>query len=169
MKKILTLVIVCRGDSVLLGMKKRGFGEGLWNGFGGKVEIGETIEEAARRELEEEAGLIAGQLSPVGILQFTFACEPKELEVHVFKADAYIGEPTETEEMRAAWFLHNEIPFADMWADDVHWVPLLLSGRLFKGHFHFDAPSSLEHRAKILAHELVIVGNLGESIVAAAT
>ncbi|CAN0505072.1 unnamed protein product, partial [Ectocarpus sp. 12 AP-2014] len=32
---------------ILLGMKKRGFGEGKWNGFGGKVESGESVEEAA--------------------------------------------------------------------------------------------------------------------------
>ncbi|MCO5556826.1 hypothetical protein L7F22_010379 [Adiantum nelumboides] len=49
-KKLLTLAIVNRGGQVLLGLKKRGFGEGYYNGFGGKVEVGETIEEAARRE-----------------------------------------------------------------------------------------------------------------------
>ena len=47
--KLLTLVLVCNADKVLLGMKKRGFGEGRWNGFGGKVETGETIPEAAVR------------------------------------------------------------------------------------------------------------------------
>ena len=34
---------------VLLGMKKRGFGAGRYNGFGGKVEPGETVKEAAIR------------------------------------------------------------------------------------------------------------------------
>jgi hypothetical protein len=49
MKKLLTLVLVTRPNQVLLGMKKRGFGQGKWNGFGGKVEKGETILEAAQR------------------------------------------------------------------------------------------------------------------------
>ena len=49
MKKLLTLVLVTRPNQVLLGMKKRGFGMGRWNGFGGKVEKGETILEAAKR------------------------------------------------------------------------------------------------------------------------
>ncbi len=44
--------------SVLLGMKKRGFGAGKWNGFGGKVEKGESNTQAAIRELEEESGII---------------------------------------------------------------------------------------------------------------
>jgi len=35
---------------ILLGMKKRGFGEGKLNGFGGKVKESETVEEAARAE-----------------------------------------------------------------------------------------------------------------------
>lgn len=47
--KLLTLVLVVQPGKVLLGMKKRGFGVGKWNGFGGKVQPGETIEDAARR------------------------------------------------------------------------------------------------------------------------
>ena len=47
--KLLTLVLVVQPGRVLLGMKKRGFGVGKWNGFGGKVQPGESIEEAARR------------------------------------------------------------------------------------------------------------------------
>ena len=47
--KLLTLVLIREPSRVLLGMKKRGFGEGRWNGFGGKVEQGETITQAAYR------------------------------------------------------------------------------------------------------------------------
>lgn len=47
--KLLTLLFVVESDRVLLGMKKRGFGAGRWNGFGGKVDRDETIEEAAKR------------------------------------------------------------------------------------------------------------------------
>lgn len=47
--KLFTLVLVVQPQRVLLGMKKRGFGAGFWNGFGGKVQLGETIEQAARR------------------------------------------------------------------------------------------------------------------------
>ncbi len=47
------LVIINDGDRVLLGEKKRGFGAGYFNGFGGKVEPGETIREAAQREVSK--------------------------------------------------------------------------------------------------------------------
>lgn len=47
--RLYTLVLVVQPERILLGMKKRGFGAGRWNGFGGKVEEGETIEDGAKR------------------------------------------------------------------------------------------------------------------------
>lgn len=47
--KVCTLVLIREQARVLLGMKKRGFGQGLWNGFGGKVERGESILNGAMR------------------------------------------------------------------------------------------------------------------------
>ena len=47
--KLLTLVFVLEPGKVLLGLKKRGFGVGWWNGFGGKVQPGETVEMGAKR------------------------------------------------------------------------------------------------------------------------
>ncbi len=137
-KKLLTLCLVLRGGKVLLGMKKRGFGEGRWNGFGGKVEKGETIEEAARRELKEEAGILAKKMKKQGVLRFTFEDSPKELlEVHVFSVSSFEGRPAESGEMRPKWFKVGQIPFAKMWPDDKIWLPLLLKKKRFEGSFHF--------------------------------
>jgi 8-oxo-dGTP diphosphatase/2-hydroxy-dATP diphosphatase len=47
--KIFTLVLVLKKCGILLGLKKRGFGEGKWNGFGGKIESGESVIQAAIR------------------------------------------------------------------------------------------------------------------------
>jgi ADP-ribose pyrophosphatase YjhB (NUDIX family) len=43
-KSTMTLCIIRDGDSVLLAEKKRGFGMGFWNGYGGKLEPGEASE-----------------------------------------------------------------------------------------------------------------------------
>jgi 8-oxo-dGTP pyrophosphatase MutT (NUDIX family) len=40
-------------------MKKRGFGVGKWNGYGGKLDEGESIEQCAIRELEEECSIVS--------------------------------------------------------------------------------------------------------------
>ncbi|XP_026224073.1 7,8-dihydro-8-oxoguanine triphosphatase isoform X1 [Anabas testudineus] len=152
--KLLTLVLVVQPGRVLLGMKKRGFGAGKWNGFGGKVQPGETIEDAAKRELLEESGLTVDALEKVGNIKFEFVGETELLDVHIFRADTYNGEPTESEEMRPQWFECDQIPFSRMWADDVLWFPLLLQKRKFVGYFKFQG-----HEV-ILSHKLEEVEEL---------
>ncbi|EDO37977.1 predicted protein [Nematostella vectensis] len=149
--KLLTLVLVHDSVRVLLGMKKRGFGVGRWNGFGGKVECGETIEQAARRELLEESGLTATRLEEAGILMFEFKGDPVILEVHVFRSEEFTGEPTETEEMRPHWFENSAIPFDEMWPDDILWFPHFLKKEKFEGYFLFEGLSKiLDYKLDVL-------------------
>lgn len=151
-KLITTLCIVHKDSKILLGMKKRDFGKGRWNGFGGKVKEGETIEESLRRETKEEAGIELGQLEKIAVMDFEFGGDPnldsrralddskKEtevIEVHLFKAGDFSGELRESDEMRPQWFSVSEIPFDEMWPDDIFWMPLFLEGKKFKGRFFF--------------------------------
>ncbi|KAM4632275.1 oxidized purine nucleoside triphosphate hydrolase [Discoglossus pictus] len=136
--KLLTLVLVVQPEKILLGMKKRGFGAGRWNGFGGKVQTGETIEAAARRELWEESGLTVDTLQKIGRIKFEFVGSTELMDVHIFRADDFSGEPTESEEMRPQWFDLEKIPFDGMWPDDIYWMPLLLQKKKFLGYFKFE-------------------------------
>ena len=155
MKKISTLCIIREQQKVLLGMKKRGFGEGRWNGFGGKVKEGEDIEGAAKREVLEEAGIEAGEMTKRGVINFEFEGDPNELEVHIFEITTkFEGEPAESDEMRPKWFSASEIPFDKMWPDDRYWMPLFLAGKKFQGRFLFDKPSNQEYTSRILEKEL---------------
>jgi 8-oxo-dGTP diphosphatase/2-hydroxy-dATP diphosphatase len=47
-----------------------------------------------------------------------------------------------------------------MWPDDVHWMPLFLEGKKFKGKFLFDRPSDKDHRSRILERELQEVDDI---------
>ncbi|XP_074170116.1 oxidized purine nucleoside triphosphate hydrolase isoform X2 [Rhinolophus sinicus] len=106
--RLYTLVLVLQPQQVLLGMKKRGFGAGRWNGFGGKVEEGETIEDGAKRELQEESGLTAATLTKMGHIVFEFVGEPERMDVHIFCTDSVQGTPTESEgESRGLSLLHR--------------------------------------------------------------
>lgn len=145
-KSVQTLVIVHQGDRVLLGQKKKGFGAGYWNGFGGKVHRNETIAQSARRELEEECGLGTTELHKRGILHFWFHSDPVEHEVHVFSVQAFTGEPKETEEMKPQWFAISDIPYDRMWPDDVFWLPTVLAGEHVEATFWFAKDGSIEKK-----------------------
>ncbi|XP_023951699.2 oxidized purine nucleoside triphosphate hydrolase [Bicyclus anynana] len=138
-RKLYTLVFLRNDTHILLGLKKRGFGVNKWNGFGGKVEADETILDAALRELKEECCVTVDRdnLKNIGHLEFTFTGEPTLMDVRVFSATVFEGTPTETDEMSPKWFPYTEIPFEDMWPDDVIWFPYMLKDKLFFGKFHY--------------------------------
>mmetsp|Transcript_123408 Transcript_123408/g.394828 ORF Transcript_123408/g.394828 Transcript_123408/m.394828 type:complete len:208 (+) Transcript_123408:3-626(+) len=143
--KVFTLVVVTTEDysQVLLGMKKRGFGQGKWNGFGGKLEPGESVEAAAVRELREESGLSARRMEKRGMVQQKFVGDPVALEFHVFHVVDYDGELTESDEMAPKWFAVEDIPYAQMWRDDEEWYPFFLNEMCFRGFLLFRGTESM--------------------------
>ncbi|CDQ64067.1 unnamed protein product [Oncorhynchus mykiss] len=72
----------------------------------------------------------------IGNITFEFIGETELLDTHVFRADNYNGEPTESDEMRPQWFDSDKIPFGQMWVDDILWFPLMLQNKFF-GYFKF--------------------------------
>jgi 8-oxo-dGTP pyrophosphatase MutT (NUDIX family) len=138
-----TLCLVRNENRLLLGRKKRGFGAGYWNGFGGKIEPGETVAAAARRELHEECGLRAGNLVPVGELSFVFADGTEPIHGHVFLVTDFTGTLRESDEMAPRWFSLEKIPYMNMWEDDRYWLPQALAGRRFRAIFRFGTDGRL--------------------------
>jgi 8-oxo-dGTP pyrophosphatase MutT (NUDIX family) len=137
-----TLCIVMDKEKkkILLGMKKRGFGVGKYNGFGGKPLPGETIEAAALREFQEESELRAEleNLKKVAEMDFFFPHQPEfDQTMHAFLVEKWDGEPRETEEMAFEWFDLNKIPYDKMWDDDKYWLPKVLDGKILKAKFVF--------------------------------
>ena len=142
-KKVLTLCVIHDDSRILLGMKKRGFGTGRWNGFGGKLQEGESVEEAALRELEEEVGLIPRDMKKRGIVTFVYNDDQTTMEVHIFSVTSFDGEPAESDEMLPKWFARDEIPLEQMWPDYRYWFPLFLVGKNFKGEFIFSNKNTI--------------------------
>ena len=116
-----TLLFLRRDNEILLAMKKRGFGAGLYNGVGGKLEAGETIEQALLRETREEIFVVPMNYRQVAELDFIQDAEtdsPWHMYVYAYLCDEWQGEPTESEEMAPEWFSLDEIPYDKMWQDD---------------------------------------------------
>jgi 8-oxo-dGTP diphosphatase len=74
---------------------------GFWELPGGKIERGETAQQAAARELEEEVGIRARSLRPR--LLYEHAFRTKRVRLHVFAVDEWTGEPAGREGQRIAW------------------------------------------------------------------
>ncbi|HRY63207.1 MAG TPA: 8-oxo-dGTP diphosphatase [Patescibacteria group bacterium] len=133
-----TLCLIVKDGKILLGMKKRGFGAGRWNGFGGKVEGEETIEEAMKRELSEESGLILNDFQKRGMIIFEFVNKPVwNTTVHIYLGTDFSGELKESDEMVPQWFGLTEIPYGEMWPSDKYWLPRFLEGKSFQGKILF--------------------------------
>jgi len=129
-----------RGQQVLLGLKKRGFGAGKVNGFGGKLLPGESPRAAMSRELLEECRLTVAPTSfeQRGLLVFRFPSAPHhDHRVRVYTASCFDGSPVETDEMKPEWHPLAGIPLARMWDDDALWLPPVLKGHTVVGRFFF--------------------------------
>jgi len=128
-------------DYVCLPEKKRGLGVGKVNGYGGKLQQGETNEECMIRETKEE--------STVDVLSSFYhgemlVDEPARLNIcHVFSTADWSGEPSETEEMKPNWFLINKVPFERMWETDSYYLPFVLKGHKIKAFFRYDDKDAL--------------------------
>ena len=136
--RIETVLIVYQHTRILLALKKKKFGIGKYNGFGGEVEKGETLEQAASREAFEEGNIHVINPERMGEILFQFEDGEQDHHVHFFRANEYRGEPTEQDEMKQEWFDVAQIPYDRMWSDDRYWLPLLLEGKKFRGHFVFN-------------------------------
>jgi len=141
------LTFIRRSGEVLLIVKKRGLGAGKVNAPGGRIEPGETPEQAAVRETQEEVGLTPSGLVRAGTLDFVFT-DGYSLACTVFTAQDASGTLTETDEADPFWCAETDLPYARMWSDDCLWLPRLLAGESFATRFIFDGETMLWHAEK---------------------
>lgn len=144
-----TLLFVVEAQRVLLIRKKRGLGAGKINAPGGRLELGEPPIRGAIREVREELGVEPVGIVVAGELSFQFL-DGYSLHAYVFSATGHRGEPTESDEASPRWTPLDAIPYAEMWADDVLWLPRLLAGESFRGRFVFDGDRLLCHQVDAL-------------------
>lgn len=110
-------VVVLHGDAVLLVRRKKPPRPGHWSLPGGAQKLGETVFEAARREVREETGLEIEVTGLVDVVDFLERDERGRMRYHYtlvdIAAESGPGEPT---------------PQGDV--DDARWVPLRDIGTL---------------------------------------
>lgn len=105
-------VVVLHEGKVLLGKRKGSHGMGDWSLAGGHLEFKESIEECAKRELEEETGLKALSLSLGPWTEDVIESDKHYVTIFVF-VHHFIGIPKLLEPHKCEgwqWFAWNELP-----------------------------------------------------------
>lgn len=145
--KISTIVFPVQNDFIFLANKKRGFGVGYLNGYGGKKQSEDlTIENTAVRELQEEAGITAQELEKVAVIEF-FEEENPIFECHVFFCRKWNGELHETEEMAIPEpYKMDNLPFDQMWHADRTWIPIVCSGQRIHAKSYYNKGMTKQER-----------------------
>ena len=107
---VATSFLVVHGGRVLLGRRARQSrpGFGLWAGPAGYTELGESVEDSARRELLEETSL-AGEIA--GLISVYTTASGVEIAYY----GSATGEPRPGSELsELAWFAKSELPWGEM-------------------------------------------------------
>jgi ADP-ribose pyrophosphatase YjhB (NUDIX family) len=131
-------VVVFRGDRVLLVRRGKPPSIGSWTLPGGAQELGETAEEAARRELMEETGLQIGKLQFAACVDSIRRDPEGRIQFHYTILD-----------FAGAWEGGEPVAASD--ATAVVWAPL---GRLEPYRLWSEA-----HRVIAIARRLVVEGS----------
>jgi 8-oxo-dGTP pyrophosphatase MutT (NUDIX family) len=146
-----TICEIIHEGKILLQFKAAGkFGEGKWNGPGGKIKPNETPLEGVIRETKEETGLTILDPELNGLIDFYFGEKPEpDWTTFIFRVTEYEGELNPNDEGELRWFSVEDIPYEEIWQDDKYWLPAFIVGKKIKGIFWFN-----DEGTELLKHEL---------------
>ncbi|NSZ16885.1 NUDIX domain-containing protein [Agrobacterium vitis] len=104
---------IIRDGKLLLYKRMRPPEAGFWNIVGGKVDLLEPSEQAARREAEEETGLTIGSAEFVGVSEQIIAADRQHWVSLLYKTSDISGEASLTEPDKLSdfgWFALEDLP-----------------------------------------------------------
>ncbi len=97
--------------------KKQDINAGKWIGVGGKIEAGETPEEALLREVREETGLTLTAYRFRGVVEFRSNIAQPE-SMYLFTATQWDGTLTACDEGELRWIAKQELHRYPLWEGD---------------------------------------------------
>lgn len=106
------IMAITRGERVLLGRQKN-WAEGLYSTLAGFVEPGESLEDAVRREVLEEAGITVGRVAYQSSQPWPFPASLMIGFVGEAESETITIETNELEDAR--WFSRDELATAGNW------------------------------------------------------
>jgi ADP-ribose pyrophosphatase YjhB (NUDIX family) len=128
-------IVLLRGETVLLIKRGRPPAAGEWSLPGGAQELGETAEEAARRELLEETGLTVGALTLIAHVDSIHHDEGGRVQYHYtildFCAEYTGGEALAGGDvMQVAWVHPWDFDSYNLWSEARRVISLAQTRRM---------------------------------------
>lgn len=152
--KLATLCYVRQAGQTLMvhrNKKANDMHMGKWNGLGGKLDPGETPEECARREIEEESGLRVTELAYKGLITFPGFALEEDWYTFIFVADAFEGELIDSPEGTLAWIEDGKLAELNLWAGDRIFLKWLDHPGIFSAKFVYKD-------GEFMGHEVIFYG-----------
>lgn len=118
--------------------KENDYHEGKWNGLGGKFEQGESPEECAIREIEEECGLKVKSVKMKGFITFPLFDAKDDWYVFLFTADEFSGKLIDSPEGNLAWISNDKLTDLNLWDGDKIFIPWLFEEKFFSAKFNYE-------------------------------
>jgi len=148
--KLATLCYVTnkKTDSTLMihrVKKENDYHEGKWNGLGGKFEPGESPEECAIREIEEECGLKVKSVTMKGFITFPMFDGKEDWYVFLFTADKFVGKLIDSPEGNLAWIKNDVLTELNLWDGDKIFIPWLFEDKFFSAKFNYEDGKYVNH------------------------
>ena len=118
--------------------KENDYHQGKWNGLGGKLNLGETPEECAIREIKEESGLTVKNPSLKGFLTFPNFDGIDDWYVFVFTFEEFNGNLIDSPEGKLEWIPNDELTSLNLWEGDKVFLEWVFSGKIFSAKFNYE-------------------------------
>lgn len=153
LKKNMKLATLCyvfdkKKNSTLMiyrNKKLNDYHEGKWNGLGGKFEQGESPEECAIREIEEECGIKVKSVKMKGFITFPLFDGKDDWYVFLFTADDFEGELINSSEGHLEWIPNNKLTEINLWDGDKIFIPWLFQDKFFSAKFVYENGKYISH------------------------
>ncbi len=122
-------VVVCKGDQVLLVRRAKAPRRGQWSLPGGAQKLGETVRQAAIREVREETGLEVALTKLLDAVDSINRDEAGCVQYHYtlvdFAAEWRAGEPTPGgDAAEARWVARGDLDRYELWEETVRVIGL---------------------------------------------
>jgi 8-oxo-dGTP diphosphatase len=150
-----TLCFLTRGDEVLMLLRQKAPNRGLWNGVGGRIEVGEDPRDCILREVYEETGFRLNSARFAGLLTWE-GFEIPNGGLFLFTAEAPRGEPGQCSEGTLAWKPRAWVCSSPEVVSNIHrFAPSILRQEPPQTfHFVYQSGQILQHETRPLPAEL---------------